>query len=371
MKISRRSLLFPLAFLPFFWDYYIFAIKMLDILALGIAVFCIIFIRSIHLKPIIRVRVLLFLSFFMFYALVGLVTNADFKGFLGLIFGISYFTFTCMYFSVEDVNKYSRWILVMMVSTFFFQFFSVFIFGEPINYHGILGEVPRLQNSFGYRTSGLYLEPTSYCAMMFLIITIRFINNHFGRWEAVGILTIFLSASLYGVFVILALMLMWAIKSNHFKKLALYSGVLLVALSLHISIFAESILSPHLQFLLFERLPAIVTDESVSIRYGLDETGLSITQIIFGSGLSTLNPGARGYSGLSYLVGGVGLLGLLIFLMLLINLFRARLTLIIPSIFVILMSSYYWTFMVFWMWLAWLYISVAIGPQKSINMSTN
>ena len=133
------------------------------------------------------------------------------------------------------------------------------------------------------------------------------------------------------------------------------------------SIFAESILSPHLQFLLFERLSSITTDASVLVRYGITLDESSFAQLIFGSGLSTPNSGAIGSSGFAYLIGGVGFLGFLIFLTLLANLFRARLSLIITSIFVILMSSYYWTFMAFWLWLAWMYISVTKQHINSDN----
>jgi len=356
-----------MAFLPFLWDYYAFGLKFFDIAAIGIATFCIIFLRSINLKSILSARVLFFLLFFMFYALIGFVVSGDFKSFLGFIFGIIFFALICMYFSVKDINKYSYWILVTLVSTFFVQFFSSLILVDPINYHAIIGELPRLQNDLGYRTAGLYLEPTSYCAMTFIIISIRFLNNHFGRWEAIGILTIFLSASLYGLFVALTLLMMWALQSKQFKKLVLYSGVLLIACFLLNSIFAESILSPHLQFLLFERLSSITTDASVLVRYGITLDESSFAQLIFGSGLSTPNSGAIGSSGFAYLIGGVGFLGFLIFLTLLANLFRARLSLIITSIFVILMSSYYWTFMAFWLWLAWMYISVTKQHINSDN----
>lgn len=367
MKISVKTFLFPMAVFPFFWDYYAFGLKLLDVAAFGTAVFCIIFLRSIHLNAILRARVLLFILFFTFYALIGFATSADLKGFLGLTFGIVFFTLVCMYFSVNDINKYSYWILATLVVTFFVQFFSSLFFGQPINYHAVIGEVPRLENSLGYRTAGLYLEPTSHCAMTFIIISTRFLNNHFGRWEAAGILTIFLSASLYGVFVAVTLLIMWAFHTERSKNLFLYVGALTIIFAPFIGFFVESMLSPHLQFLLFERLPLIATDASVSARYGLAQEGSSSAQLIFGSGLATLNSGARGTSGFGYLIGGVGFIGFLMFLLLLVNLFRARLLLIIPSIFVVLMSSYYWTFMAFWLWLAWIYISVSKQSIKSNN----
>lgn len=362
MSLNLKTFLLPLALLPFLFDYYIFELKIFDIIAIGIAVFCIIFLKPVHLKPLLRSRVLLFILFFIFYGLVGLLVNEDIVGFLGLILGIIFFTLTCIYFNVKQINRYSYVLLIILVTTFIAQFLSSLILNNPLNYHAIIGETPRLETSLGFRSAGLYLEPTSFCAMMFMVISLRFLNNNFGRWEAIGILSIFFSASLYGFFVSLILFLMWVSNTAYFKKLLLYFGVFLALLFFIISTFSESILNPHLQFLLFERLPSIATDGSVIARYGLNQEASDITQLVFGSGLSTINPGARGSSGFSYLIGGVGFLGFFIFILLVVNLFRTRIFFIIPSIFVILMSSYYWTYSVFWMWLAWLYISVMAHP---------
>ena len=367
MKISLRTFHFPIVFLPFLWDYYIFDLKLFDILALGVAVFCIIFNNSIHLNSVLKSRVFLFLSFFIFHALVGVAINADFKGFLGLLFGITFFIFICLYFKLNDVNKYSKLMLKIMVGFFSVQFFSILIFGEPINYHAIIGDIPRLQNAWGYRTSGLYLEPTSYCAMSFMILSTRFINNHFGKWEAIGIATIILSASLYGLFVAFFCIIIWAFQSRYFAQFVLVSCIFITILAAIIGYAAELILTPTLNALIFERLPLIATDASILTRYPIfNGVNLPINQIIFGHGLSTINS-SLGVSGLGYLIGGTGILGFFIFFALIINLFRVNLKLIILSLIVILMSSMYWTFMVFWMWLGWLFISVVKTSKRQIN----
>ena len=119
-----------------------------------------------------------------------------------------------------------------------------------------------------------------------------------------------------------------------------------------------------LYFLLFERLPAIASDGSVISRYALlDMIQISNFRLLFGNGLATLNDGVFGSSGLGYLISGVGIMGFLIFLCMLINLYSRRTIFIMTSIVVVLMSSYYWTFLVFWMWLAWMYLSVIKQPQ--------
>ena len=364
MKISIKTFLFPMAVFPFLWDYYAFGLKIFDLLTIGIALFCLIFLNPSLLNRVRKKNILIFLLFFLIYALIGLAVNGDIKGFSGLILGMIFFVFVCLYFNSEDINKYSHYILVLMIATFLVQFGSVIIWGAPINYHGMVGLEPRLEYAQGFRSAGIFLEPTSYCSMMFVIITTRFLQNSYGRLELIGMLTIVMSLSLYGVFVTLTLMAYWLSSSRKMLSMVTILSIFSIPLIVFFGINADSFLPPQLYFLLFERLPAIASDGSVISRYVLpDMIQTSNFRWLFGNGLSTLNDGMFGRSGLGYLISGVGIMGFLIFLCMLTNLYRRRTIFIMTSIVVVLMSSYYWTLLVFWMWLAWMYLSVIKQPQ--------
>ncbi|MDA8902773.1 hypothetical protein N9J15_03415 [Porticoccaceae bacterium] len=369
MKISLGLFLFPLSVLPFLWDYYAFGLKILDILAIGIALFCLIFLKSSAFDRILKKRILFFLLFFSIYALIGLIVHLDVKGFVGLILGMMFFVCVCLYFNPEDVNKYSHYILLLMIVTFLVQFGVGVIRGTPLNYHWMIGLEPRLLYGQGMRTAGLFLEPTSFCSMMFMIITTRFLHNSYGRLELIGILTILMSLSLFGIFASLFLLAYWILFNPKLLSLLTKLSICIIPLLIFAGFNAESWMPSQFYYLLFERLPDIGSDTSVLSRYKLsDTTQLSNFSLLFGLGLATLNSGVLGSSGFGYLISGVGLIGFLFFLCVSVNLYRRRTLFIMTNIVVILMSSYYWTFLVFWMWLAWMYISVAKQHINSDNI---
>jgi len=83
--------------------------------------------------------------------------------------------------------------------------------------------------------------------------------------------------------------------------------------------------------------------------------------------LSTVGGSRLGNFGLGYLISGVGIFGLIILIVIYMDLFRKKLFYVFSSFFVILLSSYYWTFLVFWMWMAWIYIILKNSSYYSIN----
>lgn len=369
MKITIKTFLFPMALFPFFWDYYAFGLKFLDTLTIGIALFCLIFLKARAFDIILKKRILIFLLFFSIYALIGLIVYLDIKGFLGLIQGMIFFMFVCLYFKPEDIIKYSHYILLIMIVTFLAQFGAGIIRGAPLNYHWMIGLEPRLFYGQGMRTAGIFLEPTSYCSMMFMIITTRFLHNSYGWLELIGILTILMSVSLYGVFVSLILLTYWISSHRKLLTVAAILSIFIIPLIIFIDFNPDSFLPPQLHFLLFDRLPGIASDGSVLGRYKLSDTiQISNFSLLFGNGLASLNGGVLGSSGFGYLISGVGLIGFFFFLCVLVNLYRRRTFFIVTNMIVVLMSSYYWTFLVFWMWLAWMYISVAKQHINSDNI---
>lgn len=343
--------------MPFLWDYYIINLKVFDILSLVVAIFCIIFLTPTQLKTLNNSRILIFLTFFLFFAIVGLINYGDPKGFMGIVIGISYFYLATIYFEKYDIERFSYYILLILILTFLLQYFSTVFFGQPINYHSIIGETPRIQNAIGYRTSGLFLEPTSYCAMMFMLIMTRFLLNSYTIYEFIGIITILMSFSLYGFFVSIFLIGFWAIYNVKKFLAVLFCIIFLIPIFLPLY-QVNNIFSSEIQFLIIDRLTSLFTDASVQARYRPQEfSDQSLLQTLFGNGLSTQGT-IYGTSGLGYLVSGIGVIGFIFFIILSINLYRKNTIIILSGILVVLMSSYYWTYIVFWMWMAWLYILI-------------
>jgi hypothetical protein len=156
----------------------------------------------------------------------------------------------------------------------------------------------------------------------------------------------------------------WILLNRKLLSFVTKLSIFIIPLLLFVGFNAESWMPPQFYFVLFERLPDIGSDVSVLSRYKPSDTiEISKFSLLFGNGLATLNGGVLGSSGFSYLISGVGLIGLLFFLCVLVNLYRRRTLFIVTNIAVVLMSSYYWTFLVFWMWLAWMYLSVIKQSQ--------
>lgn len=254
-----------------------------------------------------------------------------------------------------------------MIASFLLQYFSVYILGEPINYHAIFGLAPRLEYAAGYRTAGLFLEPTSYCAMMFMILTIRFLFNSFSLYESIGILTMLLSFSLYGILISFILIGYWAL--SKMKSMTLIFVICLLLSPIFYVLLLDTFSSDPRILQILERMSSILTDVSFQSRYSQKEDiDQSLFNLLFGNGLSTSGGGLYGGSGLGYVISGIGVIGFVIFLFLLINLYRKRVFYVVTSILIILMSSYYWTFLVFWMWLAWIYI--ALSKEHLLRVKT-
>tara|TARA_B100000242_G_C43054332_1_gene493023 strand:- start:5646 stop:6758 length:1113 start_codon:yes stop_codon:yes gene_type:complete len=367
MKISLKLFFFPLAFLPFLWDYYIFGLKIFDIVAILIGLFCLIFVSKEQIREKSPSRIYLFLYFFTFFSIIGFINYFDFKGFSGLMLGILYFYLMILFFEKEDIKKQSFYILTILLFTFFIQFLSTIFFNEPINFHRIVGDSPRLETAVGFRTSGLFLEPTSYCAMMFMTLVLRFLLNSFTKYEFFGVLSIPLSFSLYGVFLFIILIGYWALKK--FRKRFLFSiGVIFIVPIIFLFTQGSNFASEGTQiYQIFERVNSISSDISVVSRYSGSQESNSLVSIIFGNGLSTVGGSRLGNFGLGYLISGVGIFGLMILIVIYMDLFRKKLFYVFSSFFVILLSSYYWTFLVFWMWMAWIYIILKNSSYYSIN----
>tara|TARA_B100001250_G_C19808826_1_gene794797 strand:+ start:2381 stop:3511 length:1131 start_codon:yes stop_codon:yes gene_type:complete len=366
ININLKLFLFPLAFLPFLWDFYIFGVKIFDTFVFILALFCLIFFNINDLKKGSS-RLYFFILFFIFFSFVGLINFGDIKGFIGLIFGIIYFYLITLFFKKDDVDKYSFYVLVVLLATFVFQFLSTLIFGEPINYHAIVGETPRLQNAVGYRTAGLFMEPTSYCAMMFMVISIRFLLDSYSKYELLGILSIPFSFSLYGLFLFFILLGFWFLKMLK-RRFLIYTVLFFLILIIFALFLGQAILEEGSQlFKVVNRLSSISNDESTLYRYSLRDN-FSFFTLMFGSGLSTEGGLRYGSFGLGYLLSGVGLIGLIILVFVSIDFYRKKLLFIFSILFVILLSSSYWTFLAFWMWLSWIYI--VLKPSENLEVSS-
>ena len=118
-------------------------------------------------------------------------------------------------------------------------------------------------------------------------------------------------------------------------------------------------------FKVITRLSSISTDDSAVARYSFRDD-FSLFTFMFGSGLSTQGGIRYGSFGLGYLLSGVGIIGMAILVFTSINLYRKKIFFVFSIIFVILLSSSYWTFLAFWMWLSWIYIVLRPSKQSVI-----
>ena len=193
---------------------------------------------------------------FLYFFLCWVDKFWRYKGIYRTYFGIIYFIL--LHYSLkDDVDKYSFYVLVVLLATFVFQFLSTLIFGEPINYHAIVGETPRLQNAVGFRTAGLFMEPTSYCAMMFMVISIRFLLDSYSKYELLGILSIPFSFSLYGLFLFFILLGFWFLKMLK-KRFLIYTVLFFLILIIFALFSGQAILEEGSQlFKVLNRLSSI------------------------------------------------------------------------------------------------------------------
>ena len=259
--------IFILIFFPFLWDYYIFSLRIFDIISL----FIIIFITMLTIikkskKITAPPKILFFLSFIVLYATFGLLVSQDFRSFLGIIMGVIYFALLPSIISSENIMRIMRIVLIVMVSAFLIQFVYAQLFNDIINYHSLTGGVPRLESGRGLRSSGLFLEPTSYVTTLTMILIIQFISKKFGRLEFIGIITMYLSMSFFAYFAatILLFIYMYGLKENMNMRWFLFLFLFIfTVLSVFVWIFSDLV-----NIFFIERLINISEDPSVIARLG-------------------------------------------------------------------------------------------------------
>ena len=348
--------IFILIFFPFLWDYYIFSLRIFDI----ISFFIIIFITMLTIikkskKITAPPKILFFLSFIVLYATFGLLVSQDFRSFLGIIMGVIYFALLPSIISSENIMRIMRIVLIVMVSAFLIQFVYAQLFNDIINYHSLTGGVPRLESGRGLRSSGLFLEPTSYVTTLTMILIIQFISKKFGRLEFIGIITMYLSMSFFAYFAatILLFIYMYGLKENMNMRWFLFLFLFIfTVLSVFVWIFSDLV-----NIFFIERLINISEDPSVIARFGFfSNFNFDNSIIFFGHGLSSFNSGFFGYSGLGSLLSNFGIFGIFIFIFIFISVFRRNFLLAGTGFSIILMAGPLWTYLVLWSWFSMLYV---------------
>ena len=348
--------IFILIFFPFLWDYYIFSLRIFDI----ISFFIIIFITMLTIikkskKITAPPKILFFLSFIVLYATFGLLVSQDFRSFLGIIMGVIYFALLPSIISSENIMRIMRIVLIVMVSAFLIQFVYAQLFNDIINYHSLTGGVPRLESGRGLRSSGLFLEPTSYVTTLTMILIIQFISKKFGRLEFIGIITMYLSMSFFAYFAatILLFIYMYGLKENMNMRWFLFLFLFIfTVLSVFVWIFSDLV-----NIFFIERLINISEDPSVIARLGFfSNFNFDNSIIFFGHGLSSFNSGSFGYSGLGSLLSNFGIFGIFIFIFIFISVFRRNFLLAGTGFSIILMAGPLWTYLVLWSWFSMLYV---------------
>jgi hypothetical protein len=144
-----------------------------------------------------------FLSVVFLWAIYGLV-NYHHKSSIGIIIGSLVLFIYCSTFKPNIlIGKYLSLIISFHLLAFYTQFFTYIIFHYKLDYLSIINISSAIfpeDGNFFYRGSGLFREPSSYALNMFLMLTIlmKFYQKHF--IFGLGLLSIFLSGSLWGFF---------------------------------------------------------------------------------------------------------------------------------------------------------------------------
>lgn len=361
-----RYHVFYFVFLLTLWDLYVEAagVRPLDFLVL----FCIMTIGGLKLaQGDTNIRATEFhvayiiLSMTLISAVVGALGQADSaKIAFGVTLGLIVFLYFCWSDIRSDVlERTIEVILKIHVGFFIFQWLFYQAFGIYVSPFYLVGvEVRAFSNIV--RSTGLFLEPATYCITTAMLVVMRYLFiRKVDFLYVISCLTMILSVSFWGIGVGF-IMLLGALFERP-KRFLWGLLPLVMALPFLLSFNYEKI--AQITWVL-DRFDGLSKDNSTNDRYlaALDGVGeRAVTELIFGQGIS-YNYLDLGSNGLGFIISAIGLFGfiaLFIALLFVSNFRRVHIT--FAALIVSLSAAPLWNTMIWWMWLALLF-RIARGP---------
>lgn len=259
--------------------------------------------------------------------------------------------------------------LTIWGSIFFFyvQLVTYYSFGAYLDFSSFFGSIESRGVNVGlnyFRPHGIFQEPNGYCTSMFCLLTLtKYFLVRRKALEYMGILTLFLSLSLWGMLAGASLLvfLYFRFSSKTLINLSMLSVIIFYAFA---SLDWSDLTSNSVTL---NRILNLEDDSSFSQRSGdmnilaaeLDNT------FLWGSGVNTnLFQGMYGANGLSFLVYSFGIVGTVLLLVTLLIMLRFSL---VPLLFLAVLLTTYppFSYMYFWLWLGLLIMTGRRGLQFS------
>jgi hypothetical protein len=342
-----------------FWDFFIGEIRIFDFIGLLLFLLVLASVAIAHIgnaprferRTLLTIAVLFFLVFV--FSLIGIQSNPDnLKPSVGMLFGVLILTLgRCLVLEDHLLDRSIAIVAWIHVSAFLFQLGVFYSTKQIVNFHAVFGLQPRLISSV-FRPAGLFLEPAIYC---FFACSLFFLRRQrkrpFTALDALLILSMLLSLSLWGIAIALALFFVFRTGLALFITVAL-SIAAYFALDVH-----NLNLSHSFVFRFFEmRLSGLGSDPSTQGRYGgtIDWlfSLLANPTILFGNGINNFFE-EHGSNGWAFILNSMGLIGTSILFVLLWLLAPPRRWFLFAVAFAILLTAApLWKTFYFWCWIA-------------------
>ena len=360
-KVNQGSLFFlGAAFLLSLWNFYLESagIRIFDFLFLPLY-FTLILIcylqNKIHIyfhmefKPVILIILLIQLI----YCLVSIFLDPKMAPVSAM--GASLCLIAFAFFSYANISKNTMIKIVNIILIFhglclIIQLAVYLQSNIIIDPFTSLGRSNRLLSNI-FRPAGLYAEPAGYCLSSFLWVILKL--RLCPKMDFIIILTfttMLISLSLWGFVAIIALLIfmyrnkvgLWLLLLSLF----IFAGAIIALLGINLE-----------DFVITARLMNIGDDGSANVRFGalsdLSSTLRNDPTIWFGNGPNSKNYMFMGANAAGYMLGTWGILGsLLFFLLLLKEIKKVNLPITIFGLLLALTAGVIWTTFFWWMWLA-------------------
>jgi hypothetical protein len=351
--VARRLSLpvWPLALFTL-WDFYVGGIRPFDHLAL------LFLLTAIWADPARRfnregaAQTLLVLGTLWLVVLTSFFRNADaWKPALGVLEGgLVAIIVASSYWRREDIHRLLTVLIVVHAGAALLQFAVFYVAHYALNYQAFLGTTLRTGMATGFRAAGLFLEPASYCLMMFSLLSLyRVTGARDARIELLGIATILLSISLWGWVSVLVYMALFRPRWGLFLLPVLVAVAAYVTVTLTTTEMNDNII----MWEIVNRVMHPGADTSSQARYGgLFQIAIWDWKLWFGEGVKT-DYDVFGNNGLSFLLTSGGFVGTALITMLwwMILPWGRKFQGLVSLAFMLSAASQ-WTFCWWWAWLA-------------------
>jgi hypothetical protein len=182
------------------WDFRVHDVRLFDGVALaGLVAFFILCPEPFHGFLQRRRAFWLLFAIIALYAIIGLVLHQHRSSIAILVLAAAGFILAgrCDWL---NSGRIFQWLLAIHIGFFLFQFVMFYGFGKVINYHAIIGIQNRIDAGVTHiRPAGLFQEPNSYCANLFVLGTIVVLRSSSWALILLAAATMILSESIWGI----------------------------------------------------------------------------------------------------------------------------------------------------------------------------